>query len=238
MTVALVGTLAHLLKIPLSDYDTAELAYRIEREEAGIRGGRQDQYAASFGGFNFIEFLAGKTVVNPLRIKQEILNELEYRLLLCYTGKTRLSAGIIDDQVGGYIERKHDVVHALDETKALAIEMKNALLLGQIDEFGSFLDQGWQCKKRFSDKITDPGIEQLYDAARQNGVLGGKLLGAGGGGYLLLLCEFDKWHIVAQKLEELGGKVTRFAFEFNGLQTWKVDTTNATDRKNGYTFSR
>jgi len=238
MTVALVGTLGHLLKIPLSDYDTAELAYRIEREEAGIKGGRQDQYAASFGGFNFIEFVAEKTIVNPLRIKQEILNELEYRLLLCYTGRTRLSAGIIDDQVSGYVKRNESVVRALDETKALAIAMKNALLLRQIDEFGSLLHQAWQCKKRFSDKMTDTGIEQLYYAAKQNGALGGKLLGAGGGGYLLLLCEFDKWHIVAQKLEELGGKVTHFAFEFNGLQTWKVNTTNSTDRKNARTFSR
>ena len=238
MTVTLVGTLGYWLKIPLSDYDIAELAYRIEREEAGIRGGRQDQYAASFGGFNFIEFLAEKTIVNPLRIKQEILNELEYRLLLCYTGKTRLSAGIIDDQVDGYIKRKEDVVRALDETKALAIAMKNALLLGQIDEFGSLLHQAWQCKKRFSDKITDPGIEQLYYAARQSGALGGKLLGAGGGGYLLLLCQFDKWHIVAQKLEELGGKVTHFAFEFNGLQTWKVNTPASAERGKTSTFSR
>jgi D-glycero-alpha-D-manno-heptose-7-phosphate kinase len=238
MTVALVGTLGHWLKIPPSEYDIAELAYRIEREEAGIKGGRQDQYAASFGGFNFIEFHADKTIVNPLRIKQEIINELEYRLLLCYTGKTRLSAGIIDDQVGGYIERKQDVVRALDETKALAFAMKNALLLGQIDEFGLLLDQAWQCKKRFSGKITDPGIEQLYDAARQNGVLGGKLLGAGGGGYFLLLCEFDKWHIVAKRLEELGGKVTRFAYEFNGLQTWKVMTADSPDQKDPYPFSR
>jgi D-glycero-alpha-D-manno-heptose-7-phosphate kinase len=170
--------------------------------------------------------------VNPLRIKQEVLNELEYRLLLCYTGKTRLSAGIIDDQVGGYIKRKGDVVRALGETKALAIAMKNALLLGQIDEFGSLLDQAWQCKKRFSEKITDPNIEQLYSAARQDGALGGKLLGAGGGGYLLLLCEFDKWHVVAQKLEELGGKVTFFAFEFKGLQTWKANAIASAERGN------
>jgi D-glycero-alpha-D-manno-heptose-7-phosphate kinase len=232
MTVALVGTLGYWLKISLSDYGIAELAYRIERQEAGIKGGKQDQYAASFGGFNFIEFQGNKTIVNPLRVKQEVLNELEYRLLLCYTGKTRLSAGIIDDQMVGYMKKKKDVVNALDETKALAIAMKNALLLGQIDEFGLFLHQAWQCKKNFSDKITDPDIEQLYYAARQCGALGGKLLGAGGGGYLLLLCEFDKRHVVAQKLEELGGKVTHFAFEFNGLQTWKVNTPETKNEVN------
>ena len=211
------------MRLPLSDYDIAELAYRIERQEAGIKGGKQDQYAASFGGFNFIEFLGKTTIVNPLKIKREIINELEYRLMLCYTGKTRLSAGIIDDQVRGYTEKKEDVVRALDETKQLAIAMKNALLLGQIDEFGSLMNQAWLSKKKFTPKMTDPYIDELYDVALQNGALGGKLLGAGGG-YLLLLCEFDKRHILAQKLEEHGGKVVNFAFEFNGLQTWEVST--------------
>ena len=144
--------------------------------------------------------------------------------MLCYTGKTRLSAGIIDDQVKGYTQKKEDVVHALEETKQLAFAMKNALLLGQIDEFGSLLHRGWLSKKKFTPKMTDPHINELYDVALQNGAIGGKLLGAGGGGYLLLLCEFDKRHILAQKLEEHGGKVINFAFEFNGLQTWEVPT--------------
>jgi len=222
MTVTLVGAFKHWLKLPLTDYNIAELAYHIEIEELGIKGGKQDQYAASFGGFNFIEFLGDKVIVNPLRIKPEILNELEYRLMLCYTGKTRLSAGIIDDQVSNYREKKEDVVRALDETKQLAIAMKNALLLGRIDEFGSLLHQAWCSKKRFSSKITDPHIDKLYETARENGAIGGKLLGAGGGGYLLLLCQFDKRHIVAEKLEQLGGKITDFAFDFNGLQTWEV----------------
>lgn len=223
MAVALVGVFKHWLKLPLTDYDIAELAYHIEREEAGIKGGKQDQYAASFGGFNFIEFNGDKVIVNPLRIKRESLNELQYRLMLCYTGKTRLSAGIIDDQVSGYREKKEDVIRALDETKELAIAMKNALLLGQIDEFGSLLHQAWYAKKQLSNKITNPDIDKLYEVARQNGSIGGKLLGAGGGGYLLLLCQFDKWHIVAEKLEQLGGKITNFSFDFDGLQTWEVN---------------
>jgi D-glycero-alpha-D-manno-heptose-7-phosphate kinase len=224
MTVALVGTLVHWLKLPYGEYDVAELAYRIERQEAGIRGGKQDQYAASFGGFNFIEFQGETTIVNPLRVKSEIFNELEYRLMLCYTGKTRLSAGIIVDQVNGYRKKKEEVVRALDETKQLAIAMKNALLLGQIDEFAVLLHQAWLSKKQFTPKITDPHIDQLYEVGRENGAIGGKLLGAGGGGYLLLLCEFDKRHILAKKLEEHGGRVINFAFEFNGLQTWEVNT--------------
>jgi len=222
MTVALVGALGYWLKLPFGEYDVAELAYRIERQEAGIKGGKQDQYAASFGGFNFIEFLGKTTIVNPLRVKSEILNELEYRLMLCYTGKTRLSAGIIADQVKGYTKKKEDVVRALDETKQLATAMKNALLLGQIDEFGSLMNQAWLSKKKFTSKVTDTHIDELYDVAKQNGAIGGKLLGAGGGGYLLLLCEFDKRHILAERLEEHGGKVINFAFEFNGLQTWEV----------------
>jgi len=224
VTVALVGAIKHWLKKPLGDYDIAELAYRIERLEAGIKGGKQDQYAAAFGGFNFIEFHGETTIVNPLRIKREILNELEYRLMLCYTGKTRLSAGIINDQMHGYTQKKEDVVRAFDETKALAFAMKNALLLGQIDEFGWLMHQAWENKKKFSNKITDPEIDGLYATARQNGAVGGKLLGAGGGGYFLFLCEFDRKHTLAQKLEELGGKVVSFSFEFNGLQTWEVNT--------------
>jgi D-glycero-alpha-D-manno-heptose-7-phosphate kinase len=224
MVVALVGACKQWLRLSLTDYEIAELAYRIERYEAGIKGGKQDQYAATFGGFNFIEFLGDKTVVNPLRIKRDTLNELEYRLMLCYTGSTRLSAGIIDNQVKDYIQRKDDLVQALDHTKELAFAMKSALLLGNINEFGLLLHDVWCCKKKFSDKITDPSIDELYEVARQNGAIGGKLLGAGGGGYLLFLCEFDKWHVVAERLEEAGGKIVSFTFDLRGMQSWQVNS--------------
>ena len=223
MTVALVGIFKHLQKLPLTDYNIAELAYHIEREELGIKGGKQDQYAATFGGFNFIEFLEDKSIVNPLRIKSDTLNELEYRLLLCYTGETRLSAGIIDDQVSRYVQGREGTIKALDEAKTLAIAMKNALLLGQIDELGSLLHEAWRAKKGFSPKITSPHIDEMYATARRSGAIGGKLLGAGGGGYLILLCEFDKWHIVAQRLEKLGGQIVKFSFDYIGLQTWEVN---------------
>ncbi|NQT48960.1 MAG: GHMP kinase [Chloroflexi bacterium] len=223
MVVAIVGACRQWLNLSLSDYDIAELAYTIERHEAGIRGGKQDQYAATFGGFNFIEFFGEKTIVNPLRIKRDTINELEYRLMLCYTGGTRLSAGIIDEQVSSYEKKKKDVVRALDETKELAVDMKNALLLGNMNEFGLLLHEGWCCKKRFSEKVSDPAIDEMYEVARQNGAIGGKLLGAGGGGYLLLLCEFDKWHIVAEKLESAGGKVVGFTFDLRGMQSWQVN---------------
>jgi len=222
MTVALVGAIKHWMRLHLDDYEIAELAYRIERQEVGIKGGKQDQYAAVFGGFNLIEFFRDNTVVNPIRIKREIINELEYRLMLCYTGKTRLSAGIIDDQVKGFQEKKIDVVKALDDTKEHANRMKKALLLNNINEFGYLLNEAWISKKNFSKKMTDPYIDELYEEARKNGVIGGKLLGAGGGGYLLLLCEFDKRHLVAQKLTQMGGSIINFAFESNGLQSWEV----------------
>lgn len=222
LVVAIVGAFKQLLKLPLTSYDIAELAYHIERNEAGIKGGRQDQYAATFGGFNFIEFLGKTTIVNPLRINWDTISELEYRLMLCYTGGTRLSAGILDDQVNSYVQKKESVVRALQETKAMAFSMKNALLLGRLHEFGALMHQAWECKKRLSTKITDPGIDELYALARQNGAVGGKLLGAGGGGYLLFLCEFDKWHIVAEKLEKAGGKIVGFTFDLRGMQSWEV----------------
>jgi D-glycero-alpha-D-manno-heptose-7-phosphate kinase len=222
MTVALAGALTQWQRLHLSDYQIAELAYKVERVEAGIKGGRQDQYATTFGGFNMIEFFGDKTVVNPLNISADILNELQYRLILCYTGKRRLSAGIIEDQVKGYIQQKDQVVDALEKTKELVFEMKNALLLGEIDEFGRMLHRGWIAKKQFSKKISDPDIDKLYQTGIENGALGGKLLGAGGGGYILFLCEFDKRHQVVAHLEEQGGEIMNFAFDLHGLQIWEA----------------
>ncbi len=222
VVVGLLALFKHWLKLPMTDYHLAELAYHIEREELGIKGGRQDQYAATFGGFNLIEFRDGITIVNPLRIKEEIVNELQYRLMLCYTGKTRLSAGIIEDQTSGYISGKEDVVRALDETKALAIKMKDSLLLGHLHDFGMLLHETWCNKKKFSSLVTDPNIDALYDVALKKGTLGGKVLGAGGGGFLLLFCEFDKKHRVANALQNLGGRVMDVAFDFQGVRTWEV----------------
>jgi D-glycero-alpha-D-manno-heptose-7-phosphate kinase len=223
VVVTLVGLFQKWLNIPLTDYDIAELAYKIERKDIGVKGGKQDQYAATFGGFNYIEFHAQSTIVNPLRIKRNILNELEYRLLLCYTGKTRLSANILKEQIEKFVKKEKQSVEALDELKAICIDMKNALLKGRLDEFGELLHQGWVHKKKLASKITNPEIDKLYETARENGAIGGKILGAGGGGYLLLFCEFDKKHILAERLENLGGQIVDFGFDFKGLQTWGLD---------------
>jgi len=222
MVVALLGVLSRWLRSPMTNYELAQLAYHIERQDLAIQGGKQDQYAATFGGFNYIEFLDSTVVVNPLRIPQHLINELEYRLLLCYTGKTRLSAHILQRQILAYEEKRENVVRALDATKETAVALKNSLLQGRLDDFGRLLDEAWNLKKAFDSAITTPQIDEMYAAARKTGATGGKILGAGGGGYLLLFCDFDKKHLVAKKLEEMGGQVVEFGFEERGLQAWEA----------------
>ncbi len=131
------------MRMPLTDYETARLAYTVEREDLGLKGGTQDQYAAVFGGFNFIEFRAEEVIVNPLRIPAETINELEYNLLLCFTGGTRASDHIIDDQTGRYRSHESSTIDGLRMQKQLAVEMKDALLRGNLTEFGGLLDRAW-----------------------------------------------------------------------------------------------
>jgi D-glycero-alpha-D-manno-heptose-7-phosphate kinase len=223
MMVALVGLLKEFKNLPLTDYEIADMAYVIERKELGIQGGLQDQYAATFGGFNYIEFLADRVVVNPLKIAPDVVNELQYNLLLCYTGQTRLSSRIIEDQVRRYERGEGETLQALRELKRIAVEMKNALLRRQLNEFGELLHHEWQHKRKVSTKISNPELDELYETARKHGAIGGKITGAGGGGYMLLYCRFDKKHKVAEKMKELGCVITDFAFEPLGLQTWRVN---------------
>jgi D-glycero-alpha-D-manno-heptose-7-phosphate kinase len=225
LMVNLIGLMREFKSLPLTDYETAELAYQIERKELSIQGGMQDQYAAAFGGFNFIEFAADRVVVNPLRIHRDTANELEHNLLLCYTGKPRTNDGIIQDQMGRYEHHDEKAMEGLRHQKSLAIELKNLLLQRRLEDFGAKLDEAWRFKKQMSPKISNPHIDEMYDAARHAGALGGKITGAGGGGYLLLYCEYEKKHKVAEAVGKLGGVPTEFSFEFHGLQTW---------RRNGY----
>jgi len=223
LTVAVLGVLADWLKRPLTDYEIAELAYRIERVDLGQAGGRQDQYAATFGGINFIEFQADTTIVNPLRVRRGLLHELEYRLLLCYVGQTRQSAHIIERQVASYTSGKATVVRALDRLKAQTLELKKALQLGKLDAFGELLHQAWEDKKRLDTGITTAHVDRLYRMARKEGAIGGKMPGAGGGGYFVFLCRFDRKHRVAAMLERQGAQVVPFHFESRGLQTWAAE---------------
>jgi D-glycero-alpha-D-manno-heptose-7-phosphate kinase len=222
LVTALVGLFRDWLKIALTNYEIAELTYKIERKDLKIAGGRQDQYAATFGGFNFIEFLSDHTVVNPLRIRRDVINELEYSMLLCYTGATRTSANIVRNQMKSYVAGEEKVVRSLDRMKELTIEMKSALLRDRVRHFGGLLHEAWLAKKDLDPAISTSKIDRLYEVARAAGAIGGKILGAGGGGYLLCFCPFDRKQAIARAMEEEGGALVTFALEERGLQTWVV----------------
>jgi len=221
MMVALIGLLREHRGLPLSEYEIAHLAYLTERQDLEIRGGLQDHYAATFGGFNFIEF-GERVVVNPLRIKDATVNELELNLLLCYTGTTRQSSHIIEDQTDRVRTGESETMEGLRAQKELAVAMKSALLRGELREFGSLLDEAWKQKKRMSPLIATDFIEEAYDVAMQAGALGGKVTGAGGGGYILFYCDFTHKHRLAERLAKMGAAVTEFAFEPRGLITWRA----------------
>jgi len=223
LMVALVGMLKEFKNLPLTNYETAELAYNLERKELGIRGGLQDHYAATFGGFNFIEFVGSRVIVNPLRISQDTINELEHNLLLCFTGGTRLSGLIIEDQTQRYQNGDEDTLLGLRSQKRLAVEMKNALLQGRLDDFGDLLNTAWENKKRMSPRISSSGIDELYAEARKAGALGGKIMGAGGGGFMLFYCRFERKHHIAERLKQMGATLSGLTFENHGLQTWRVN---------------
>lgn len=222
VVVAMLQAFAAWRRVPLTAYEMAGLAYALERDELGIKGGMQDQYAATFGGFNFMEFSRAGVVVNPLRISGETINELQYCLVLCYTGGTRLSAGIIDAQVSNYRAGAPGSVDAMAELKALTVAMKNALLRGCLNEFGSLLDAAWRAKKRMSDRISNPRLEEIYEEARRAGALGGKVSGAGGGGYMYFFCPGETRHRVTARLEEMGLACSRLTFEPRGVQAWSA----------------
>lgn len=220
VVVTLVGLLSEHMGIPLTDYERARLAYTVEREDLGLKGGTQDQYASVFGGFNFIEFRADEVIVNPLRIRAETIAELEYNLLLCFTGTTRVSDHIIDDQMGRYRSQEAGTTDGLRMQKELATAMKDALLRDNLTEFGALLDSAWQAKKQMSPRISNDHIDGLYEAARAEGALGGKVTGAGGGGYMLLYCRYDSKHRVQAALAEHGAEAVDFQFDHRGLTTW------------------
>jgi len=220
MVVALVGAFDRWLRLGLGRYDIARIALEIERDDLGIRGGRQDHYCAAFGGFNFMEFTAGDSLVNPLRIPLEWISELEYSMVLAYTGTSRASSAIIEDQIRNFEEGATDPLAAMEATKEAAFEMKRLLLKGEFRAFGEALHDAWMVKKRMSGKISNPHIDAIYDAARAAGALGGKISGAGGGGFMFFFTEFDRRHRVVEALAAEGAEVVHFGFTDQGLQTW------------------
>jgi D-glycero-alpha-D-manno-heptose-7-phosphate kinase len=228
LMVTVIGLMKEWLRLTLDEAATAEMAWKLERQELGIPGGMQDQYAASFGGWNFIEFGQRQQVlVNPLRLPADVRNELEHNLVLCFTGATRISDNIVADQTARFQRGDHISLDSLRRQKQLATEMKNLLLSRRLDEFGALMHEAWEYKKRMSPQITNARIDALYKAARQAGALGGKLNGAGGGGYMMFYCDFERRLEVEAVLRERGCVIRDFAFEDRGLQTWRAATASA-----------
>jgi D-glycero-alpha-D-manno-heptose-7-phosphate kinase len=224
LVTAVLGAFAEWLNLPLGEYDLAHLAYEIERIDLDMAGGKQDQYAATFGGVNFMEFYDNdKVIVNPLRIKPKILNELAYNLVLYYTGTSRISAQIIDAQRQNVTQKKESSIEAMQKIKQQASTMKEALLRGELHQIGEILDFGWQQKKQMADNITNPEIDELYRKVLAAGATGGKISGAGGGGFMFFYCPGNSRHRVIKMLEENGGQVKRYEFVTSGLQTWTID---------------
>lgn len=221
VTSAIIGALKEYTGVVLDHYELAELNYTIERIDLSIAGGKQDQYATTFGGFNLIEFYKDRVVVTPLRISPEILNDLEAHLMLCYTGKVRPSLGLVDSQIQYYHEGRLTTLEGMRRLHEMVHEMKEALLKGQLYEFGKLLDEAMTNKKRMNPEVSTPHIDGLYELAKKHGAIGGKLCGAGGGGYLMLFVEGKRRQEVKTALEEVGGQFTNFAFDDRGLQVWR-----------------
>ena len=217
MIVALVGAFNTWLNLNMGTYELAETAYKIERQDLAIEGGKQDQYAATFGGFNFMEFSRSNVVINQMRLKRSTIYDLQFRTLLVNTGSTRLSSHIIKTQKTRLSDQK--ILDHYDKIKSLAIEIKNVLYKDQIDELGPLLAEEWSHKKLLSPGISNKAIDTIFKLAKKYGAIGGKLLGAGGGGYALLVTNEEHRY---KLMTALSKKYEVNAVEFvpSGLEVW------------------
>ena len=220
--VCLIGTLNRMQNEKMTLHEIANLARSLELEELSIAGGRQDQFSAAFGGINFMEFKDPVVLLSPLRLSNATICELEKQLVLCYTGISRLSGNIISKVMGQYIKRNPKTVDALYTMKKIATDMKVALLNGDVDKFGVLLGENWKNQKKLHESVTNPVVDGIFKVAMKNGAIGGKALGAGGGGCLLFYCAQNTEQNVKKALIEQNLQIIDFNFEFNGLQTWKT----------------
>ncbi len=223
LVVAILGAFAEMLKLPLGDYDIAHYAYEIERTDLKLAGGKQDQYAATFGGVNFMEFYeADKVIVNPLRIRPEYLHELQNNIVLYFTSTSRESATIIKEQQKNVNEKNEKSIEAMHQLKEQAKMMKEALLRGKLNEIGEILDFGFQQKRLMAHNISNNTIEDIYNAAKEAGATGGKISGAGGGGFMIFYCPANTRYKVIETLNSFGGYCNNYQFTKHGLITWTV----------------
>lgn len=223
LVVVMIRAFAELLNLPLDDYAIAHLAFKIERIDCGLQGGKQDQYSATFGGFNFMEFYADeRAVINPLRIKNWIICELEASLLLFYTGVSRESARIISDQSNNVKTGAPEVIAAMHGIKREALEMKECLLRGDFDGIVASMHQGWNNKKLSAQTVSNPHIDEIYNSAISAGALAGKVSGAGGGGFMMFFVPPDKRMDVVRILSRFDGQVSNCHFTKHGTQAWRI----------------
>jgi D-glycero-alpha-D-manno-heptose-7-phosphate kinase len=223
LVVAIIGAFVEMLRLPLGEYDIAQLAYDIERVDLNMAGGKQDQYAATFGGVNFMEFFGeGKVIVNPLRVKQKYLFELENNLLLYYTATNRESAKIIEKQSQNVLDKKQKSIEAMHQLKNQAQMMKEALLKGRLHQIGEVLDFGFLQKRQMADGISNSMMEEIYEAAKKAGATGGKISGAGGGGFMIFYCPDNSKYAVMEVLQKFGGHCKPYQFVDHGLMTWTI----------------
>ena len=222
LVVALVDVMRELLNAPLGVYDVAHLAYEIERIDLRLSGGRQDQYAAAFGGINFIEFLPGdRVVVNPLRAHRSVICELESSIVICFSGTSRESAAIIDQQQSSMCDTNAPAFDAMHQLKHDAVEMKQAFTSGAIERMAEILHSSWHAKKSTANAISNPRIEQLLKLGLANGALAGKVSGAGGGGFMFFLVHPENRYRVITALNNADGQASTVKFTENGSETWR-----------------
>ena len=223
LVVTILGAFAEWLNIPLGEYDMAKVAYEIERIDLNMAGGKQDQYAATFGGINFMEFFNDdKVVVNPLRVRNQYLYELAHNLLLYNTKTSRLSSVIIEKQSENICNKEAHCIEATHKLKEQAVMMKDAILKGELDAIGEILDFGWQNKKKIAPGISNSLIDEIYETAINSGATGGKISGAGGGGFMIFYCPNNKRYKVIDALARFGGIANRYEFTKTGLMSWTI----------------
>jgi D-glycero-alpha-D-manno-heptose-7-phosphate kinase len=223
LVVAMIRAFIELLNLPLDDHAIASLAFVIERLQCGLLGGRQDQYSATFGGFNFMEFYSNnRVVINPLRIKNWVLWELEASLVMYFTGVSRESAHIIADQSNNVNLGASEALEAMHGIKREALVMKECVLRGDISGLVNSMRAGWENKKLSSKSVSNQQIDTIYNCAIGSGALAGKVSGAGGGGFMWFFVPPEKRMDVIRSLRDFGGFVSNCHFTKNGAQAWKI----------------
>ncbi len=222
LATLIAAMLNHLMDSKYNDYKLAQIAHRAEREELKIKGGWQDQYASVTGGFSFMEFSADKTIVYPLRLKDEVINELQSHLMLCYVGKSHQSAEVHTSQEATFKAREEEVVAHLHHLKQIAVEIRDVLLANHLEIFGKLLHESWQSKRSLDKTISSEAIDRLYELGLKNGAYGGKLLGAGNGGYLLFFYQPKRRNELKRALETAGGEILEFHFDHHGTKVWEA----------------